>query len=279
MVFLAGAGFVAATAYALWISREDLRPLPMTVTNGSLLVNGEPREFRLVIPDGVREETDVPVVFALHGALDTTAQMAQYTGLDQLAVEGQFLLVYLQGRHLNWPPFIPPENPDLMVPDIQFFAAAIEELVEKYGADRQRIYLVGVSQGGAMANFLTTQCSDLIAATVCGCGWLPDPLGSQPLATTHKCPMLFFVGSLDEQVSPATVRRACEAFQLAGHPVEFRTIDGFGHGWPRGIEFNRQIWHFLSAHRRTETRESVDSGQARQTAVESGPTAPAEAVN
>jgi poly(3-hydroxybutyrate) depolymerase len=217
----------------------------MTVLQESIQVDGEKREYRLVMPDAVRRHSLIPVVFALHGAGDTTSDMAQHTGLDRLAVEKAFLLVYLQGRHRNWPPHIPPDNPDCMAPDLKFFEATCDEMVRRYHADPKRVYVVGVSQGGAMANVLTAKCSRRIAAAVCVCGWLPEPLGREPLNTQHKCPMLFIIGSQDRQVHPAIVRSAHDAFARDGHPVEFRTIDGFGHGWPRNQGINEGIWAFL----------------------------------
>ena len=223
-----------------------LRPRA-AIVHDAINVDGERREYRLVIPNSVVGKRGVPVVFALHGANDTVDWMAEHTGLDELAIENGCLLVYLQGRHLNWPPFIPPDNPTLMEPDAAFFRAMCDLVADEHGGDPQRIYLLGVSQGGAAANLLTAMCSERIAATVVGCGWLPDPLGDAPLETANKCPMLFLVGSRDRQVPPDFVRVGHDAFERAGHPVEFRLIDGFGHGWPR--RENARVWEFLEGKR------------------------------
>jgi poly(3-hydroxybutyrate) depolymerase len=218
-----------------------------TILHESIDVDGLRREYRLVVPRSVVGKQGVPVVFALHGANDTVDEMAAYTGLDELAIEKRFLLVYLQGRHLNWPPFIPPENPTLMEPDAAFLRAMCDLIVSEHGGDPRRIYLLGVSQGGAAANLLTAMCSERIAATVVGCGWLPDPLGDAPLETPNKCPLLFIVGSRDRQVPLEFVRVGHDAFERAGHPVEFRVIEGFGHGWPR--RENERVWEFLEGKR------------------------------
>jgi poly(3-hydroxybutyrate) depolymerase len=198
-------------------------------------------------------EHGIPVLFALHGAIDTVDEAAAYTELDRLAIKKGFLLVYLQGRMLSWPPFIPPENSDVYEPDVRFFNEMCDFVVREYAVDPQRIYLLGVSQGGAAANALTAMCSERIAATVVGCGWLPDPLVDEPLETRHKCAMLFVVGSRDRQVSPAMVRAGHDAFERAGHPVEFRVIEEFGHGWPRAE--NERVWEFLEEKRLEEAPE------------------------
>ena len=242
-------GCVLIVSFVLWIRWNDVWPMPMSVLNSSVAVDGEEREYRLVIPDAVHGGRLISVVFALHGAFGTTSEMAEYTDLDRLAVQEGFLLVYLQGRNRSWPPLIAPENPNAMVPDIQFFEAMCDEMVRQYHADPRRVYVVGVSQGGAMANLLTAKCSQRIAATVCCCGWLPEPLGQEPLNTQHKCPMLFIVGSEDSQVPPATVRAVSDVFAREGHPVEFRIIEGLGHDWPRNQDENKRIWDFLNSHR------------------------------
>lgn len=216
--------------------------LPATISHETMIVEEVKRTYRLVIPDSVRGKQNLPVVFALHGALDTTDEMAVYSDLDRLAVEKGFLLVYLQGRLLNWPPSIPEENPTYIDNDLRFFEAMCEKMAREHSADPTRFYVVGVSQGGCMANLLTAKCSERIAATVSCCGWMPRPLDVEPLNTQFKCPILFLVGSEDRQVPPEMVRKAHDAFQREGHPVEFRLIPGIGHGWP---PVNEDIWQFL----------------------------------
>ena len=147
-----------------------LRPRA-AIVHETIDVDGMRREYRLVVPHAIAGRRDVPVVFALHGAIDTVDEMAAYTELDELAIEKEFLLVYLQGRMLSWPPFIPLENPTLMEPDAAFLRAMCDRMTDEHGGDPRRIYLLGVSQGGAAANLLTAMCSERIAATVVGCGW------------------------------------------------------------------------------------------------------------
>jgi polyhydroxybutyrate depolymerase len=260
------AGFmIVATVVGLCVTYVwSTRP---TIIHEVLDVDGQRREYRMVIPRSVSGRASVPVVFALHGANDTTDYMAEHTGLDELAAEKGFLLVYLQGRIFNWPPFIPPENPDILEPDLEFFAAMCDLVVSRHDADPRRIYLVGVSQGGAMANAITAKCSERIAATVVGCGWMPEPLDVERLGTRYKCPMLFMVGSQDRQVPPEAVRVGYDVFAREGHPVEFRVIEGFGHGWPRGE--NGRVWEFFESHRLPEEvvekvkRERLPSDRAR----------------
>lgn len=247
---LPAASLIAAALWWYW--HTDVEVQHRTIQVGDSI-----REYRLVIPDSVRDKHDLPVVIALHGALDTTDEMAAYTGLDQLAAEHSFLLVYLQGRFLNWPPSIPEEKPDIAEPDLQLFDQVCDELIDTLGADRQRIYVVGVSQGGAMCNLLVTQRSERIAAAVCNCGWMPKPLDTQPLNTVHKSPMLFLVGSRDTQVPAKMVRVACDVFQRGQHPVRFQILEGAGHGWNQKFDVNNIVWEFLHDKRLGEQGSDV----------------------
>ena len=135
---------------------------------------------------------------------------------------------------------------EYITPDLDFFDAMCDAMVAQYAADRSRIYVVGVSQGGGMCNLLVAMRSERIAAAVCNCGWMPNPLDAKPLHTPHKTPMLFLVGSLDERVPPRVVKQAHDIFAESGHPVEFRILEGLGHGWARESQINELIWRFLS---------------------------------
>ena len=216
-----------------------------SVSHETLVVGGETREYRLVRPLEETVGKKLPVIFAFHGALDLTDEMAVYTGLDELVEEHEVLLVYPQGRLRNWPPYIAPENPDVVDREIEYFLALCDHIAAEEAGDPSRFYLVGVSQGGAMVNLVVNFCSERVAAAVCNCGWLPSPLGDAELLTVHKCPMLFIVGENDRQVPPNVVGEARRAFAAAGHPTEWLQIPDFGHGWARDRGLNPVVWNFL----------------------------------
>jgi len=228
-----------------WFQRTPVKVLHSTIRVGDL-----EREYRLVIPDCTRGQKNLPVVFALHGAVHTTDRFAEETGLDHLAAKHGFLLVYLQGRLCSWPATVAPQTAESAAADLKFFDAMCDAMVARYAADRSRVYVVGSSQGGAMCNVLVAMRSDRIAAAVCHCGWMPEPLGEKPLNTLRKTPMLFIVGSLDVQVGPQAVKQACHVFAKAGHPVEFKIREGVGLGLEVDPGVGEIIWQFLSQKKR-----------------------------
>lgn len=224
------------------------QPPVVIVEYGSTVIDGEERTFRLALPpDHATSNRQLPVVFALHGALDTVDQMAQWSGLDEYAADSRAIVCYLQGRHLNWPPYIPPGNPTAADPDYKFFDQALTQICEQYAIDRQRVYLVGVSQGGAMTCLLATARDECFAAVVKCCGWLPKPLNER-VDTTNKFPMLFIVGANDQQVGVHNVQAAYDTFKAADHPSTFHLVDDYGHGWPDELGINETVWNFLKEH-------------------------------
>lgn len=238
------AGLLVALHLVPWRAR-----LPVTVLRDQTIdVDGVPRRYRLVIPDSVDARTPAPLLFAFHGASDTTEGTARYTQLDRLAAAKGFYPVYPEGRYLSWPPSIPPENPDCIKPDLLLFDALCDELAGSYHIDRKRVYATGVSQGAAFVELLVARRSEKLAAAASHSGWLPEPLPEEGIHAQRKCPILFITGSEDKQVPPATVKAACECFRREGHPVEFCEVEGLGHGWALEQGINERIWRFLSQH-------------------------------
>jgi len=211
-------------------------------------VDGVTRKYRLVIPDSLPTEGNVPLLFALHGAGGSGEGLARSTGLDHLAFANQFLVVYPEGRHSSWPPFIPPENPDYIEPDLRLFDVLCDELIGRYNIDKRRVYVTGMSQGAAFVNLLVAKRSDKIAAAAPHSGWLPNPLPDEGIAAVRECPMLLIAGTEDTQVPPEVVRKAAECFAKEGHPVELLLIHGLGHRWASKQNINATIWEFLSSH-------------------------------
>jgi poly(3-hydroxybutyrate) depolymerase len=95
LVFTFFVVFLVATGY---FKSERTRA---RVEHLTIQVKGATREYRLVVPFSIVHQHDRQLLIALHGALDTTDEMAEYTQLDMLAAREGFLLVYLQGRLLS----------------------------------------------------------------------------------------------------------------------------------------------------------------------------------
>lgn len=232
-----------------WLVHRLAVRLPVTILRGQVIVvDGDERTCRIVLPDSMDASSSVPLLVVLHGALDTVEQTAEYTDLDRLAADHGCGVMYLQGWNDSWPPFIPKKHPEVVDREIAFFDAACDEALSRYPIDRRRIYVTGMSQGAAFVHVLVARRSERIAASASHSGWLPEPLGETGVQTKHKCPMLFIVGADDKQVSPETVAKAYDCFKTAGHPVEMLQLEGVGHRWAKDRGINETIWRFLAGH-------------------------------
>lgn len=240
---------VVAVAVAWGLGLLGARLRATVLPEETIRVQGVPRHYRLVIPHSPDARTPAPVLFAFHGAGDTPEQMARYTQLDQLAASKGLYLVYPQGLHLSWPPFIPADNPEYVERDLAFFDTLCRDLNARYPVDEKRVYVAGMSQGAAFVSLLVAKRSDKLAAAVSHSGWLADPLSEEGIHAQRKCPVMFIAGSEDRQISPDAVKEAYTCFGREGHPVEFCLIEGLGHRWALEHDVNERMWRFLQRYR------------------------------
>lgn len=200
-------------------------------------VNGVSRAYRLVVPEGLPQHA--PVVIAWHGFGDTAASMASYSGLDQLAAQQHFLLVYPEVEKGGWRyPLSGAPNTEAEA-DVEFFDALLSDLARHASIDRERVYVVGMSQGATFGQWLASQRSRDIAAVVAHSGGPPKELE----VATFSVPILLIAGTKD-QVHDSLKK-------LAGdYPgkAEFVSVPGLGHAW--STSQNEAIWKFLSRHKR-----------------------------
>src|SRR5262245_32642683 len=72
--------------------------------NEELEVNGDKREYRLIVPKNLDPKGGpLPLVFAFHGLFDSKDLMPFYSQLDKLAEASGFILVYPNGKNKCWP--------------------------------------------------------------------------------------------------------------------------------------------------------------------------------
>jgi polyhydroxybutyrate depolymerase len=128
----------------------------------SILIKGQVRTFMRYTPNSVLVAAKrAPVVFALHGAKGTAAKLQGYLGLNQVADREGFIVVYPQGDNNRWndgrEASAKANNETSTADDAGFLNALADSLVAQGVADRDRLYLMGLSNGGFMT--LTLACS------------------------------------------------------------------------------------------------------------------------
>ena len=222
-------------AYRVWPRQIVVQILP----DQSIAVDESVRRYRLVIPHSLPAD-NVPIVFAFHGVGDSPEAMAKYSGLDQVAVENGFLLVYPAARRAMWTTVnVDAQNLDYN-PDIRFFDRLLEHLAGRYQIDPNRVYLVGMSNGATFAQLVAFARPD-VAAVVAHSGPMPRDLQS----ATGRFPILLLVGTND--FAADAMRSDSAEYRNGKHSVGFVAISGLGHEW--SLRHNAEIWRFLSSHR------------------------------
>ena len=160
------------------------------------------RSYGLYIPkDHTAAERGRPLVIVLHGARGSGLLVSEYAGFNDFADSKKFFVLYPDafgefwndGRvDLNSPAF------KANIDDVRFISTLIDEMLSRYGLDRERVYAAGFSNGGMMAFRLAIAISGKLAAAASVAGALPKQLAqASPAAAV---PVLIINGTDDRTV-------------------------------------------------------------------------------
>jgi polyhydroxybutyrate depolymerase len=164
-----------------------------------ILVNGEPRSFRVFLPTTL-DAAPVPVVLALHGAVQSASEFENDLGLNPVAQRERFAVVYPEGVNRVWDDARPPAMRLGYVvrpgDDMPFLTAVVRRLITEGIADPNRVYLVGLSMGGFMATRLACERSELFAGLAVIAATVPEQYRTS-CTPRRPLPALFMHGTFD----------------------------------------------------------------------------------
>ncbi|MCD2325438.1 PHB depolymerase family esterase [Sphingomonas sp. IC-56] len=207
--------------------------------------SGGTMSYRLYVP--ANATAGMPLVVMLHGCTQSPEDFARGTGMNRLADEFSFLVAYpRQTQAANpqkcWNWFKPGDQQrDRGEPAL--LAGLTREVISKHDLDPQRVYVAGLSAGGAAAAIMAAQYPDLFAAVgihsglACGAARdLPSALaamnrGGVPAATGRSghsfVPVITFHGDKDATVHQANSRIIVDAAtKAAGVPLKVEVEEG-----------------------------------------------------
>ncbi|MDD3722893.1 MAG: PHB depolymerase family esterase, partial [Lutibacter sp.] len=113
----------------------------------------------------INNDMQVPLVVVLHGCVQTANEIAEQSGWNSLADSNNFMVLYPQqkvennlNRCFNWY-----ENADISKNDGESdtIREMIQYAIENFDIDPSKIFVSGMSAGGAMANVLMANYPDL----------------------------------------------------------------------------------------------------------------------
>jgi len=125
------------------------------------------RPYKLYVP-AARPAAALPVVVMLHGCTQDPADFAVGTGMNRLAEEVGSLVVYPgqveaanPSKCWNW---FRPTDQERERGEPSLIAGIAREVVARHGGDPARVYVAGMSAGGAKAAIMARVYPDLFAA-------------------------------------------------------------------------------------------------------------------
>lgn len=255
-------------------------PAPGTLSSVSLTMPDDlERRYLYSVPGETDPQEPLPVLLAMGGWTDPPENFRDYAGFSDTAAR-EAVVVYPAGVADAWAGA--PYSETSVAEDISFLRAVVAQLATALPVDRERIYAVGMSNGGGMALELACHAPDLVAGVSAvsaafyegideGCHDAPvatqiihgteDELLHYDGGVLHDVPYLGVVemvrhqaaqNGCSEQPAESTavgdnadrlIARDCEA------PTEHIRVNGGFHDWFIDPSTQEETWAFLSAQR------------------------------
>lgn len=185
-------------------------------------VGSTTRQMLVYAPSTIVPER--PLLISMHGYNQDINYQRNQTQWEQVAKENNFVIVYPGGVNNAW---------DLGgTSDIDFILAIIDEMHDRYGIDRNRVYLSGFSMGGMMTYYAATKIADKIAAFAPVSGY---PMQGPDTSSSRPIPLIHTHGTTDDVVGYAGVAETMNAWVIRnGCPTTPQVTSPYPEGSPYG---------------------------------------------
>ena len=160
------------------------------------------RSYIEYVPKQLEPESPAPLLLLFHGGGGTAKKAERAFGFDVIADQHGILLAYPDGIEGHWndgrggAKF---KAQDAQVDDLAYAASVIGDMKKRHRVDPDRIYAMGVSNGGMFVQRLAIEQSETFAAVASIISSIPEPLG-QSFHPKHPVSVLFMNGTEDPLV-------------------------------------------------------------------------------
>lgn len=142
-------------------------------------------------------------MIVLHVGGGTGAGMRSLAGLDTVANQNGFIVVYPDGSSAHWADGRGTNDPDLAgVNDVAFLTALVDKLSSDLGVDKSRVYATGILNGGFMTTRLACEASSVFAAVAAVAATMPQNTAAT-CAPPRVVPFVLIHGTADTFVLDA----------------------------------------------------------------------------
>jgi poly(hydroxyalkanoate) depolymerase family esterase len=204
------------------------------------------RDYKVYVPAHSGSDP-LPMIVMLHGCTQDADDFAAGTQMNALAQTHGFIVVYpIQPQSANaskcWNWFRPADQQrDQGEPAL--IAGMTREVMATHNIDPNRVFVAGLSAGGAMAAIMAQAYPDLYAAAgvhsglPVGCAHdLPSALAAMRggktrphasrAAPANRCPLIVFHGDADATVHAANAKELVREFSAGGATPSASSADG-----------------------------------------------------
>ncbi|MFH0909710.1 MAG: PHB depolymerase family esterase [bacterium] len=164
------------------------------------------RFYIIHVPYSYDKAKPTPLVINMHGGGGNPAQQQRDSGMDKVADENGFVVVYPAGsgkmkeRFLTWNIGMSDTYATINnIDDIGFLRAVIKDVSGNYTIDKKRVYATGFSQGAMMCYKVACEMSDVFAAVAPVSGVMQVPRSDCKPA--RAMPIIHFHGLEDPNVA------------------------------------------------------------------------------
>jgi poly(hydroxyalkanoate) depolymerase family esterase len=254
-------------------------PPPGSFVEGLYTNSHGSRRYKLFIPPGAAAKP-LPLLVMLHGCLQDPGDFALGTRMNAIAEKQRFFVLYPeqsetanQTRCWNW---FNAANQRRDQGEPSIIAGMTREMIRAYNIDARRVYIAGMSAGGAMAAIMAATYSDLYAAVGIHSGMpygaaqnffaaiaaMKDGAAIGARLPSKSIPLIVFHGDQDMMVNSRNSEQLVSQWLGGPAPNRREETSTAQAGQGNGRAFTRTVYRDGAGHAEAENWLVHDAGHA-----------------